>query len=60
MIDFQTEHIETDLYQELKSMTIVIAIKSKEGIVIASDSQGTGNGIKYQLKKYIKFMNLLD
>ena len=35
-------------------MTTVIAIKSKDGIVIASDSQGTSNTIKTKAKKIYK------
>lgn len=49
----KSKHIEPDSCQTLKSMTIVIAIKSKDGIVIASDSQGTGNGYKVAVKKSI-------
>ncbi len=41
MMNYQTKHIENDSYEKLKSITIVIAIKCKEGIGIATDSKGT-------------------
>ncbi|MER5176067.1 MAG: hypothetical protein ABJB76_05725 [Candidatus Nitrosocosmicus sp.] len=50
-MEFQTKHIENDSYEKLKSMTIVIAIKCKEGIVIATDSRGTTHDYKLSVKK---------
>ena len=38
----------------LKSMTTVISIKSKDGIILASDSQGTSSKVKTTIKKVFK------
>ena len=35
-------------------MTTVIAIKSKDGIILASDSQGTSSKVKTTIKKVFK------
>ena len=38
LFEFHTEHLETNPYQEVISMTTIIGIKCDEGIVMASDS----------------------
>lgn len=40
-----------------ESMTTVLAIKSKDGIILASDSQGTASKIKTTIKKLYKINN---
>lgn len=58
MTNFQAKHIETTSFDRVKAMTTVIAIKCKDGIVIASDSQGTSGEEKttvtkvFQIKDY--------
>ncbi len=49
MGNFHMEHIQTDPYQKQKPMTTALAIKCIDGIVLASDSQGTQNGILKKL-----------
>jgi 20S proteasome alpha/beta subunit len=54
-MNFQTEHIETDSYEKLKSMTTIITIKWSNDIVIISDSQATSNSTKNtQVSKIFK------
>lgn len=48
---YQTEHIEENSYQKPKSMTTALAIKCSDGIVLASDSQGSTDKIKISIKK---------
>ena len=38
-------------------MTTVISIKSKDGIILASDSQGTSSKVKTTIKKVFKINN---
>ncbi|CAN5891204.1 hypothetical protein BH23THE1_BH23THE1_25220 [soil metagenome] len=38
-------------------MTTVLSIKSKDGIILASDSQGTASKIKFTIKKVFKINN---
>jgi 20S proteasome alpha/beta subunit len=39
-MNFQSKHMENNSYEKLNSMTIVIAIKCNEGVVIATDNKG--------------------
>ena len=49
---YQTEHIEENSYQKPKSMTTALGIiKCSDGIVLASDSQGSTDKIKILIKK---------
>lgn len=56
---FQSKHIENDSYEKLKSMTIVIAIKFNEGVVIATDSKGTTRGYILTVKKIYQIYDFM-
>jgi 20S proteasome alpha/beta subunit len=51
---YQREHIEANTSQKIQSMTTALAIKCSEGIVLASDSQGSTEKIKSSVKKIHK------
>jgi len=53
MIDKKQQiHIDqSNPFNRTKSMTTVIGIKCKDGIVLTSDSQGTSNDEKTRVKK---------
>lgn len=53
-MNFQLEHIEPNLYEKIISMTTALAIKCKEGIILASDSQGSTIKNKSSVKKTYK------
>jgi 20S proteasome alpha/beta subunit len=50
--------MENNSYEKLNSMTIVIAIKFNEGVVIATDNKGIARDFILQLKKFIQYMIL--
>jgi 20S proteasome alpha/beta subunit len=57
-MNFQSKHMENNSYEKLNSMTIVIAIKCNEGVVIATDNKGIARDFILQLKKFIQYMIL--
>lgn len=52
--------MENDPCEKLKSMTIVIAIKCNEDVVIATDNKATACDFILSVKKFIKYMILWD
>ncbi len=50
-MQYQTKHIENNFNHNRQSMTTGIAIKCSDGIVLASDSQGTQSPIKKHIRK---------
>lgn len=54
LVEYQVEHIKNPKNKLPEIMIVAVAIKCKDGIVIAADRQGTDDEIKEDVEKFIE------